>query len=700
MPKIKSKKQRQQRRNQDRNEPAEDGQLPYSSASGQPAQYQSRRNVSDSHSWQNRGRDRDQEGGKSWEQEEASQSEMMNNRWSELGHSQSSTSRDQSGYGYQKRYSTGGDYGYHQGSSRNGSYSDNHQFNYPQNWSSAPGNHNQGYYQTPNPSAHYSQSSSSHQDRSWRTNFRSLSSSPYAYPPQPQPQQSRNFQASSSISSQRYDGNYDPTSGGLPPKDRSSKKGKGQRKGRSNDDQHPQNSNTGFNSLPYHPYRNSSGSSNFNSTYNSYSNYPDQNPSASFNNQTSSFNNSGSNPIPSASRSRTYKSPSPIALTPRSSYLSEVSNPSTLIPPKACSTSSTTISELEPNSSMPLLILDLNGTLLHRKKASKQVQGGKDSSRPDSRPFLKSFLRYCLGDGEVEGSDLSGKGKGKSKMGEEVGYPHGSHFWSDKRKKNEGFEVESDNENGKLKTDEEREVADGKIRQRWNVLIWSSAQPQNVDSMVRALLPDPYNNSQDQTLEENVELSEEDIPQGQDREVNCSHQGPTTSSFLRVYARDTLIRQAKFSTKCQSIKDLEIVWKALNTGDESEVLAEDRWLKENSSETNQDQEMKEDLSNSKFGSHNTILLDDSIDKTGMQPFNHLFLEEYDGMMAGRTKEFQRFLRTKLGGGEIEVEEVQVEDEKEVNRREESGIFQYRIDTALLQVIGVLEHARWQSNVGN
>ncbi|UZJ55916.1 hypothetical protein CBS101457_005236 [Exobasidium rhododendri] len=339
--------------------------------------------------------------------------------------------------------------------------------------------------------------------------------------------------------------------------------------------------------------------------------------------------------------------------------------------------------DVEPPGPLPLLVLDLNGTLVNRgsKGGSNTTERSK---KPILRPYLKSFLQYCLG---VQRTDTSSDehqdewDEWESKQGKERGkdLPHGAHFW---------------------KSQIEPQVQE---KARFRLLLWSSAQPHNVDSMARAI------------------LSPEQAEQ-----------------LLRVYARDTLVNRRLYAQKAPSIKDLEILWSVLNNksiGKEGErrLFAEAREKEDDESPDEDDRReqsanggasnesanrAQEDVVFPKvhedghyeggagYGQHNTLLLDDSVDKARLQPFNHILLPEFDQSRAQKTI---YALRKSSSEANVEQEEEERNDLGEVKgsdderrdvkikRKKKRGS---EVDDVLLQVIGVLEHARFQANVSS
>lgn len=324
---------------------------------------------------------------------------------------------------------------------------------------------------------------------------------------------------------------------------------------------------------------------------------------------------------------------------------------------------------------LPLLILDLNGTLVYR--GARGLRSASDRSRsPILRPYLGCFLQYCL---SVQGSqDDTEKrrqewGEWDKKSGRTPGkkyLPHGSHFWQTLGKE---------------------PVLEGNAR--FNVLLWSSAQPANVDLMARAILS-PVQAEQ----------------------------------LLRVYARDTLVTKRLYGQKAPSVKDLEIIWAALNSFSplsdqqsrgESRLFAEARSLEHQQGSKRDTKTVENELrdlwqsnvvqvprvfhdatrsygaqSDGKgYGPHNTLLLDDSTDKAHLQPFNHILVPEFD---AARAKVF--VAACKKDG--IELDTTLLASEDRVHGQHDNSSSQDKVDDVLLQVVGVLEHARYQINVSS
>lgn len=121
--------------------------------------------------------------------------------------------------------------------------------------------------------------------------------------------------------------------------------------------------------------------------------------------------------------------------------------------------------ELPLPKPLPLVILDLNGTLL--------IRGARDansSKRPNLRPYLSNFLEYCLSvrveqeDHERRMQQWQEWDERQAQEGQQTDRSelHGTHFWPAKA------------------------GPQPLPNARFRLLVWSSAQPHNVDSMIRA----------------------------------------------------------------------------------------------------------------------------------------------------------------------------------------------------------------------
>uniref|UniRef100_V5EZB4 FCP1 homology domain-containing protein n=1 Tax=Kalmanozyma brasiliensis (strain GHG001) TaxID=1365824 RepID=V5EZB4_KALBG len=392
-----------------------------------------------------------------------------------------------------------------------------------------------------------------------------------------------------------------------------------------------------------------------------------------------------------------HRLPPAIRAAPRPTYL------------KQAKQASRQLSDEEARDRKLLVVLDLNGTLVFRAKSGNGR--ALDSVRAVPRPFLLCFLQYCLGVSSHDSESPSTSNKGK-----EVhinSRPHGSHFWQTSASTDDNAPIYEPCSSGKAE-----------------VIVWSSAQPANVDSMVRA------------SFDESVR-----------------------SQVLRVWARDTLVPHRFYSGKAESIKDLEIVWAELNafaadqpspgrlmaqardTADQArpdDVLpptaptapkADKKYKGKKNKEKNRliaAQQQKAQRSAAweaaqvaeklgPWGVENTVLVDDSVAKARLQPFNQLVIPEFGKEDAGRMK---KFIRQQLArdGVEVEVAEEELEYDSDLSIPNETGtetamedgkeeecaeekkaskkkpIPESRLDDVLLQTIGVLETLRYQSNV--
>ncbi|KAI3486333.1 hypothetical protein L1887_50227 [Cichorium endivia] len=284
---------------------------------------------------------------------------------------------------------------------------------------------------------------------------------------------------------------------------------------------------------------------------------------------------------------------------------------------------STLLSDEEAAQRKLLVVLDLNGTL------------------------------YCLGvSNEASASDIASPASAASVEARKG--PHGSHFWHD------GHEPES---HGNA-----------------HVVVWSSAQPANVDSMVRASF---------------------------DAEVRAS--------ILRVWARDTLVPRRHFHHKAQSVKDLEIVWAELNASANGQpspgrLLADardqaDQLLPDESSPAApasngaKSRAMVKQISAAleaakqaealgPWSAANTVLVDDSC-LAAAKPHDADEQGEDDVEL-----EYDSDLSI-ANGSKDEKEKSEVEEEGKAKKK---PVPESRLDDVLLQTIGVLDTLRHQSNV--
>lgn len=363
-------------------------------------------------------------------------------------------------------------------------------------------------------------------------------------------------------------------------------------------------------------------------------------------------------PLPHVPSNRTIPTAESMSIrqSPRSSYLEAAEKPSKRISKMK-----------EPEKK--LLLLDLNGTLLYRVKKTREASG-----KPIPRPFLKAFLEYCLGSSsqpEVEGTEDSST---SSTATNTHGGALGTHFHS--------LQLSP----GPDEASEQAAEAEPHSRSQgaYELIVWSSAQPANVDSMLLATLN----------------------PQQRAR-------------LLRVWARDTLVPQRFYFHKVQTTKDLEVVWHALNLQSEERLRADERDAQD-ASEPDDSAEEGELGAASKaallaeetgpWNATNTLLLDDTPDKARLQPFNHLLVTEFGAEQVEEIKALRKKVRGKKEESRsaramieplrpiAEAKKHQDADEEAIAKKQQDVIEKH--DNLLLQTIGVLEHLRWQDNVAN
>ena len=147
--------------------------------------------------------------------------------------------------------------------------------------------------------------------------------------------------------------------------------------------------------------------------------------------------------------------------------------------------------------------------------------------------------------------------------------------------------------------------------------------------------------------------------------------------------------------RSSSVKDLEIVWNALAVEGEADLndLAEKRVFGEfrdqSTSSDDDDLASRQALDRIQrptlnsdgvtwsagkgWHQHNTLLLDDSVGKAALQPYNHLLIPSFGPAEARSTNDIR--------AGDLDDQKTD----------------QY-LDTVLLQTVGVIEHARWQCDV--
>lgn len=267
-----------------------------------------------------------------------------------------------------------------------------------------------------------------------------------------------------------------------------------------------------------------------------------------------------------------------------------------------------------------LLVLDLNGTLLYRKKS----KSGKCGSVV-ARPYLQSFLRYCLG----ACYDMDAKAFAKA--------------WPFKDREPVYFNVPGSDmwDTCKLSSYALPLPVGTKFyppRTPIFVTIWSSATYSNVIQMIELI----------------------------------THSDVQRTLFQRVWSRDTLVTTFDSHRKVSTTKDLTIVWDELNRWSmylenrisakeklcfRSRALADMRYCAWLDMMRHRASSIEKKISNMRseqclfyeamersngrmldlmygplmhtpFGPKNTILLDDSIGKARCQPNNHVCIPEY------------------------------------------------------------------------
>ncbi|PBL03445.1 hypothetical protein ARMGADRAFT_866887, partial [Armillaria gallica] len=244
----------------------------------------------------------------------------------------------------------------------------------------------------------------------------------------------------------------------------------------------------------------------------------------------------------------------------------------------------------DPSSSHKLLILDLNGTLLYREGKPQgprryrrdRVNGSSEPQHrvAHPRPYMGSFRQYLFHPKTLE--------------------------WLD-------------------------------------TMVWSSAQPFNVDHMV------------DQCFKEEKE------------------------KLIAVWARDTLgLTSAQYHQKTQTTKDLAKPWTTLSF--------EDGPSHEPAPTT------EPSRSAYAHSALTTLLLDDSPLKAQLQPWNHFCVPEYTAQIRGRDLSTRQRERDKPSS-DVQDAEGAVPQKKRKKPKKALGY-----DQILLAVIGVLDTIKGESNV--
>lgn len=289
---------------------------------------------------------------------------------------------------------------------------------------------------------------------------------------------------------------------------------------------------------------------------------------------------------------------------PREGYMRECA-----LPPS----SPTGAVSLPPTRSPRLIIMDLNNTLVCRKK--KTARG---STAPILRPFVHALLRFCLGSETDTASEA---------------------VWAGQR-----------------------------THGPYEVGIWSSSEEGNVSRMLDANL----------------------LPRG----------SPLRDRLIGVWGRSTLVPQRWRYDNVQVTKDLEVIWAALNLHDEARLDASERARQDmNYGRGFGDVDPSAAQHSSSmvagpWGAQNTILLDDSVLKVKLQPFNAILPPEF-GMQEVETMARMRHVLEPISGVRKTSLCPPTGDrvaDAERPMRELAWDIVLRMDTTLLQVIGVLDEA--------
>ena len=143
------------------------------------------------------------------------------------------------------------------------------------------------------------------------------------------------------------------------------------------------------------------------------------------------------------------------------------------------------------------------------------------------------------------------------------------------------------------------------IFSHFDVMIWSSAQPKNVNSMIDAVM----NRRQKKML-------------------------------LDIWARDTLgLSQEEYNKKSVVFKDLERVFKrqpsqTRKKNSQKVAMETSGGLVDVIDDVQEDVAEEEDGRQTRWDITNTILLDDSLVKASLQPYNHIYIPEFMGLQNG------------------------------------------------------------------
>lgn len=414
-------------------------------------------------------------------------------------------------------------------------------------------------------------------------------------------------------------------------------------------------------------------------------------------------------------------SPLPLPLAPRTSYLAGTLSASSRYP-----SSSTSTGGAPRPSPLPLLLLDLNGTLVFRG-------GAGNSANPTRRPYLSAFLAYALG---VHAAPMEheqrraawGAWEEERAADEAAGglagaTPHGADFWTHSPSVDQG-------EAWKSHALEPAPARGATFR----ILLWSSAQRRNVDAMARAILapeqaehvlrvwardtlvPHRWMGHKAASTKDleivwaalNVHAAERGGGQAQEAEREGARR-----LMAQYRAEVDLTFASEEGVECCASNEEE---QQEGTGPAAARLAAleaQAFIVPPSTSAHEPQGRG-------YGQHNTLLLDDSPDKARLQPYSHLLLPEFDAGRAALVKRWRRE-RDEVRAGEegagaassAEAEEAEAEQRSADSHlaaprhvspqpaaaaAAEPAPHERELDNVLLQLVGVLAHARWERNV--
>ncbi|KAG0045571.1 hypothetical protein BGZ83_009233 [Gryganskiella cystojenkinii] len=138
------------------------------------------------------------------------------------------------------------------------------------------------------------------------------------------------------------------------------------------------------------------------------------------------------------------------------------------------------------------------------------------------------------------------------------------------------------------------------LLQNFRVMIWSSARPPTVKKLV------------------------EQFP------------GGTKKKLDRIWSREDMrLAEQDYHRKVLTLKDLDFVWDVAETERE-------KFLEETRDNKSKEGIKKHDLRKfeSRFDQRNTVLIDDSIHKTQLQPYNSIILRDYDSSLPDADQDYE------------------------------------------------------------